>query len=109
MLRNSIGDLFLYRDLQGISDRKPDDNEEVKSAYKEALEAVKLKSNERIEKLYACASSDEEMDADDREDKKFAVQGRKSVENDGEVIMSTDEEDDINQKVSKSVSMAFLN
>ncbi|XP_065063209.1 DNA mismatch repair protein Msh6-like [Rhopilema esculentum] len=90
------------RDLQGINDRKPDDNEEVKSAYKEALEAVKLKSNERIEKLYACASSDEEMDENDEEDGKISFEIGNSVENNGEVIMSADEEDDVNQKVPKS-------
>lgn len=72
--------IFL-RDIQGIDDRKADDSEDVKNAYQEAMKALKLDKNERIEQLYSCVDSDEEMND-------------MSGSNDG----SSDEKDGINEK-----------
>eukprot|EP00112_Aurelia_sp_Birch-Aquarium-sp1_P001465 Seg1159.3 transcript_id=Seg1159.3/GoldUCD/mRNA.D3Y31 product="DNA mismatch repair protein Msh6" protein_id=Seg1159.3/GoldUCD/D3Y31 len=69
------------RDIQGIDDRKADDSEDVKNAYQEAMKALKLDKNERIEQLYSCVDSDEEMND-------------MSGSNDG----SSDEKDGINEK-----------
>ncbi len=79
-----------FRDIQGIKNRSPDDNKDVKSAYDEALKALELKKSDRIKKLYACIQSDEEMsDAEDSEenqasDNKDKINGIKETKNEND-------------------------
>jgi len=55
------------RDIQGINSRKVEQDDDIAIAYKQAKDALKLKPEERIEKYYACATSDEEMEDEDVE------------------------------------------
>jgi len=60
---------FLFRDLQGFNDRKPDSDSDLVAAHKEATEAIKLSNNERIEKYYASGVSESENEEEDDQDK----------------------------------------
>ena len=102
------------RDIKGIDDRKTDDNEDVKNAYLEAVKALKLEKNERIEQLYSCVDSDEEMcdmvgsDDDGSSDEKDDTNDKSNNEgrNGNDEAMSVDDDDDA--KIGIKV-LIFLN
>ena len=93
-------DYLPCRDTRGINDYKADENDEIEKAYEQAMDAIKLKPNERIDKYYACVLSDEEMEDEDgkMEDDDEIVEivnasDRKENGND-ETIDNGDEDDD---------------
>ena len=102
-----------FRDIQGIHGRKPEENEEIEVAYKEAMDALKLKPNERIDKYYACAESDEEMEDEtiEIEDGDETANGEdvsQSKENGEDTVVDGDneEEDDAEMGSTKRVMIS---
>ena len=91
----------VLRDVQDIDERKPDEDAEIKQAYEQAMRAKEMKQNERIEKYYSCALSDEEMDEDENEWKSTVEEKSKAVENrNGGANEDDDDDDDDDDDVS---------